>query len=47
MTDRSKPIRPDETYRGARRNRAKAMKLVWRALERIRMKTGQIVVRVP
>lgn len=40
-------IRPDETYRGARRNRAKALKLIWRALPRTRMKTGKIVVQAP
>lgn len=39
--------RPASDYRGARRNRARAAKLVWRALPRVRWSTGMIVVMLP
>lgn len=40
--------RPKITYRGYRRNVARALKLVWRALKRVRHpRDGNVVVSVP
>lgn len=39
--------RPAESYRGARKRRAKSLKLAWRALPRARLKTGAIAVFLP
>lgn len=41
--------RPADTYRAARRNRAKRLKLDWRQLERARqsLRYGSVTVRLP
>ena len=46
VTQKSR-VRDADTYRGARRNKAKALKLSWRALRRVRNSaTGQVFVQV-
>lgn len=40
-------MRARETYRGSKRNEARARKLVWRTLDQIKDATGSIRIKYP
>lgn len=39
--------RPAHTYRGARRNRARRLRQIWQALQRVRLGDGSLYVPPP